>query len=84
MKTTKQTIEHLKNRFCELERLITYHITREQLEKESHCWKNAKFHSELANDYNAEQREIIRIYAFIIEVDFIDACHELYQLYSEN
>ena len=82
MKTTKQTLEHLKDRFCELERLIEYHGSREEIEKNSHRWKNAKLHTDLRNDYNAEQREIIRIYAFIIGIEFIDACHELFGLYG--
>ena len=84
MKTTNQTLEHLKDRFNELEKLIEYHSAREEIEKKSHRWKNAKLHSDLGNDYNAEQREIIRIYAFIKDIEFIDACHELYQLYGEN
>ena len=80
MKTNEEIIARLQERFVTLENLISTNLKLEDQEKELHHWKNAKLYGECVTEYNAEQREIIRMYGFIKDLDFMDACHELFDL----
>ena len=80
MKTTQEIIERLQERFVRLEECISVNLMLEEEQKKLHHWKSAKLYTELLIEYNAEQREVVRMYAFIKGIDFVDGCHELFDL----
>ena len=77
MKTHEEIIEHLIKRYIDLESLIRYYYQRIVELEDQHKWKNKKLCEETLLEYQAEQREVIRMYAFIFDVDFIDGCKQL-------
>ena len=84
MKNIEQTNKYLIKRFVEVETLIGECLCESDEDRKLHHYKMARLDIELANQYSSEQTEIIRTYAFINELHFIDACHELYQYYKES
>lgn len=84
MKTNEEILLFLSQRFTELEDLIEFYTRAEIETKETHQWKKHKMCEESLLEYNAEQREVIRLYAYITEDDFIVACRKLYELDKEK
>ena len=84
MKTTSKIIKMLQKRFGELEDFIRCDLQCQMDYEEKHQSKLAKLTESFVTEHQAEQREIIRVYAFIKELDFIDGCRELYNHYKEK
>ena len=84
MKTQEEIIERMIERYIDLESLINYYYQKVTECEENHKWKAKKLFEEGLIEYQAQQREIIRTYGFIFDIEFVDATHQLSDEYVKD
>ena len=84
MRTHEEIIEHLIKRYIVLELLINYYYQKSIELEDQHKRKEKKLCDETISEYQAEQREVIRTYAFIFDLSFIDSCGQLREEYVKE
>ena len=84
MRTHEEIIEHLIKRYIDLKKLISYYYQRLIECEDQHKWKQKKLCDESLLEYQAEQREVIRTYALIFDLCFVESCEQLRKEYEKE
>lgn len=84
MRTHEEIIERLIQRYIDLESLIRFYYQKSIEHEDNGRLKAKKICENNIMEYQAEQREVIRVYAYIFDIDFIDAVTQLSEEYVKE
>lgn len=77
MKNTQQTLQEIKERYASARRNRNFWQEQQKEAEESHQWKKASQYEMVVAEFFAQGNTLVSMYAFIKEIDYVDAIKEL-------